>query len=49
MYWTSPHFVLVDLSMAIITCSALFVIAGRIIDKYSLDIRLRVAIFKIKV
>lgn len=32
--------------MAIITCSALFVIAGRIIDKYSLDIRLRVAIFK---
>ena len=46
MYWTSPHFVLVDLSMAIITCSALFVIAGRIIDKYSLDIRLRVAIFK---
>ena len=46
MYWTSPHFVLVDLPMAIITCGALFVIAGRIIDKYSLDIRLRVAIFK---
>ena len=46
MYWTSPHFVLVDLAMMIVTCGILFAVAGRIIDKYSLDLRLRVAIFK---
>ena len=46
MYWTSPHFVLVDLAMAIVICIELFAIAGRIIDRYSLDLRLRVAFFK---
>ena len=46
MYWTSPHFVLVDLAFTITAGGFLYALADRIINKYRLNLRLRVAIFK---